>query len=335
MIRYRPQVTAISYSPYSIAILTFFTLLFLAKICIPFELLIGTGDAESFSYFAGKTMCRSIKKYKKDIGCRLAPTRQTADTLTNLQTDSIDMALVSAKTLYDALQGSGSFQYITIDYNELRLLMPLYRSPVSLIVRQDAGIAKLDDLPGKRINTGVLNTLENLTFTKIMNLKKWKKSDFPLYQSLSHAFSQDFLALKSGSVEAMLHVGMHPDNSLKLLLTQTPGTLIGLDDPDIRQFINDREGYSSCSIRAGTYPGISADINTLALETLLVGSSATDDDTVQLVLTALLASRRQLQYAHPSLLEQQPSVAALNESYLIPHPSALRFFSGEAQAELD
>jgi TRAP transporter TAXI family solute receptor len=326
MFRYRPVSRSISYSAYATSIFIFVTLLLFAKICTPFELLIGTGGIESFSYFAGKTICRSIKKHEKDVTCRLVPTEKATDRLTNLQSDSIDLALVNSKTIYDAFQGAGSFRYITVDYNDLRLLTPFYRSPISLIVRRDAQISGLDDLTGKRVNSGVRNTLENQVFNEIMTLKKWHKGDFPLYQNLSHAFSQDSLALKRGSVQAMLHIGMHPDNSLKQLLSESNSMLVGIDDPDVRQLVADKAGFCSCLITAGTYPGITEDINTLAMETLLIASAATDDETVQLVLSALFEAKKQLQYAHPALLRQPIKVTNLNDSYLHPHPSALLFF---------
>lgn len=329
MFRYRPDSRSISYSAYAASIFIFVTLLLFPTICTPFELLIGTEGRDSFSYFAGKTICRSIKSYEKDVTCRLVPTEKAADRLTNLQSDSIDLALISSKTIYDAFQGTGYFQYIGLDYNDLRLLTPFYRSPVSLIARRDAQISGLDDLTGKRVNSGVRNTLTNQVFNELMTLKQWHKDDFPLYQNLSHTFSQDSLALKSGSVQAMLHIGMHPDNSLKLLLSDSQSTLVGIDDPDVRQLVEDKAGFCSCRIAAGTYPGITEDIETLAMETLLVASAATDDDTVQLVLSALFESKKQLQYAHPALLRQQIKVTNLNDSYLHPHPSALLFFQAK------
>ena len=329
MFRYRPESRSISYSAYAASIFIFVTLLLFPKICTPFELLIGTEGRDSFSYFAGKTICRSIKRYEKDVTCRLVPTEKAADRLTNLQSDSIDLALVSSKTIYDAFQGTGYFQYISFNYNDLRLLTPFYRSPISLIARRDAQISGLDDLTGKRVNSGVRNTLANQVFNELMTLKQWHKGDFPLYQNLSHAFSQDFLALKSGSVQAMLHIGMHPDNSLKLLLSDSQSTLVGINDPDVRQLVEDKAGFCSCLIAAGTYPGITKDINTLAMETLLVASAATDDVTVQLVLSALFESKKLLQYAHPALLRQQIKVTNLNDSYLHPHPSALLFFQAK------
>lgn len=326
MLCYRSDNAAISYPGCIISTVTLLIFLLTPQVCTSFELLIGTGGVDSFSYFAGKTVCRSLKRYEKEFSCKLIPTEKAADRLTNLQSNSLDLALVSSKTIHDAVRDVGIFQYITINYNDLRLLMPLYRSPVLLIVRRDAQISSLDDLIGKRVNGGVLNTLENAIFNKLMTIKDWRKTDFSLYQNLPHAFSQDYLALKNGSVQAMLHVGMHPDNSLKQVLAESDSTLVGISGPDVMRLVDDKAGFSTALIPAGTYSGIKEDIHTLATETLLIASAATESDTVELVLTALIESKQQLQYAHPSLLQQEVRVATLNDSYLHPHPSALLFF---------
>ncbi|MGB3210101.1 MAG: TAXI family TRAP transporter solute-binding subunit [Desulforhopalus sp.] len=326
MFRYRQDILAISYSARITSTCIFLSLFLFSGICSSNELLIGTGDDSSFSYFAGKTICRSIKNHADYVTCRLVPIEEDADKLTNLQNDSIDLALVSSKSIYDAFHSEGAFRYITIDYNNLRLLMPFYKSPVVLIARGDARISELNDLIKKRVNSGAASTLEHQVFHKIMNIKGWNKEDFPMFQSLPRTFSQDYLALKSGSVQAMLHVGMHPDGSIKLLLNQSQSTLLGIDDPDIMQLVENNTGFSSCRIAADTYPDIKNTIHTMAIETLLVASAATDDDTVQLVLSALIESKPLLQYAHPSFLQQKINVSELVDSYLHPHPSAILFF---------
>lgn len=315
-----------SYPFVTLFIIAIFTLFLPVKICLASELLIGTGPEESFSYFAGKTICSSLRRYDKSVDCRLVSTNETTDRLTNLQNNSIDLALVSSKTIYNAFNNEGHFRYITINYKDLRLLMPFYRSPVSLVALRNAKISTLDDLVGKRVNSGVQNSIENQVFKEIMAIKEWQKRDFSLYQNLSHKHSQDSIALKRGSIQAMLHIGMHPDRGLQQLLNQSRSTLIALDDVSIDKLINDKTGFCSCTIPSGTYPGMAKEFKTLAMETLLIGSADTDDETVQLVLTAMSESKKQLQYAHPALFAGKIEISTLNNSYLHPHPAALLFF---------
>lgn len=318
-------------TPLSSRAFFFLTIVFLmvlssTRVCSSYELLIGTGDIHSFSFFAGKSICSIINNFDKTITCRPVPSEAYSDSLTNLQSGSLDMALVSSKMIYDASQGAGFFQYIGIQYDNLRLLMPLYKSPICLIARQDAKIISLDDLVGKRVNGGGLFSTESQVFGEIMSLKDWQKDNFGLFQNISSVNAQDLLAIKSGSVQAMLHVGMHPNNRLRRVLDQGRSTLIGINDADVNQMIDSRVGFSKCSIGAGTYPGLPGELSTLAMETLLITSADSDNETIQLILDAITGAKKRLQHAHPAFLHYKVGIETLNDSYLHPHPAAILFF---------
>ncbi len=326
MFTFRSSITPISQRICIISTLVLLLLLFTNRNCTAFELYLGTGNTDTFSYFAGKSICSSIKRHDKSVTCNLVPSIKSTDTLTNLHNGSLDLALVSSKTIYDAFHNSGFFQYITIDYNNLRLLFPYYRSPISLLVRKDARISNINDLKGKRINSGPFNSLENHIFNELMRVKKWDKNSFPLIQNLSHSNSQDFLAIKSGSVQAMLHVGMHPDWKLRNFLNKKGTTLIAIDDADIQQMILGKTGFCKGKLDKNIYPAIDRELKTLGMETFLVTSADTDNNTVELILTAINESKKMLQQAHSSLIPNRIETSTLNNSYLPPHPAAMMFF---------
>jgi TRAP-type uncharacterized transport system substrate-binding protein len=107
---------------------------------------------------------------------------------------------------------------------------------------------------------------------------------------------------------------------------QSRSTLIGINDADVNQMIDSRVGFSKCSIDAGTYPGLPGDLSTLAMETLLITSADSDDETIQLILDAISESKKKLQHAHPEILRYKVGIETLNDSYLHPHPAAILFF---------
>lgn len=291
-----------------------------------YELFIGTGEAGTFSHFAGKAVCRSIHKFDPEISCVTIPAENYADNLTNVLGGSLDMALVNSKTIYDAFHEAGRFQYISLDYAQLRLLAPLYRTPISLLVRQNANIKFLDDLAGKKVNSGAPFSLQSMVFKEIMQTEGWQKNSFSLLQELSAANAQDILALRSGTVQAMLHIGMHPDTKLERALADGSMSLIGLTGEAVRKLIDSNSGFYSQSIPSDTYPGHSSVIDTLSLETLLITSADADEETVTLILDAIISAKEQLQYTHPAFLQVKTDIETLNESYLHPHPAAVLFF---------
>ena len=293
---------------------------------LSYELLVGTGKTGSFSYFAGKAVCRVINKADDDLVCRPVPSSGYTDNLTNVQNGSLDMALVNSKMIYDAYHATGLFQFVSLDYNQLRLLMPLYRMPVTLIVRQDANISSVQDLVGKKVNGGAPFSLQELVFNDIMAAEGWQTQSFSLLQKLSAVNEQDFIALHSGDVQAMIHVGMHPDGRIEQSLAGNSTDIIGVSGQAIDRMIEGGSGFYQQSIPAGTYRGHERSIETLSLESLLVTSADADQDMVALILKAIFEARDSLQYAHPSFLKEAMTVETLNNSYLHPHPEAILFF---------
>jgi TRAP transporter TAXI family solute receptor len=299
---------------------------FLPAASFSFELLIGTGERDSFSYYAGKIICRSIHKFDQDVTCRAVPSENYTDSLSNVQGGSLDMALVNSKIINDAFHGDGLFKYVSLDYDQLRLLLPLYRTPISLLARRDAHINSLDDLVGKKVNAGSVFSIQEIVFGAIMDTYDWGEDTFKLYQNLPEAHSQDYIALHTGSVQAMLHIGMHPNEKLARSLADGQTQMVGISGRAAARLKDADKGFYGQSIDAGTYPGYANDIETLSLETLLVTSSDSDPETVALVLEAIFSAKKQLQNAHPSFLAETLTVETLNDSYLHPHPEAILFF---------
>ncbi len=291
-----------------------------------YELLIGTGERGSFSYYAGKAVCRSIHKLDKETTCRPVPSVNYTDNLTNIQSGSLDLALVNSKMVSDAFHGAGLFEYVTLDYGQLRLLMPLYRTPVSLLVRRDARIDELKDLINKSVNVGSLFSLQEIVFSEIMTAKGWSEETFSLYQNLSSVHAQDYIALHNGSVQAMLHIGMHPDRKVKNSLANGQTDLVGIAGPVAGRLIESDTGFYRQSIPQNSYTGYAESIDTLSLETLLIASADADNEMVELVLEAIIAAKQQLRNAHPSFLNEPVNVETLNASYLHPHPESIMFF---------
>lgn len=314
------------YSLFIVFLFTFIFSSFSPSSGYAYELLIGTGEVDSFSYFAGKIVCRSIARFDQEVSCRPVPSDNYTDNLTNVQAGSLDVALVNSKVIYDAFHNAGLFRFVSLNYDQLRLLMPLYRVPISLVVRSDAKISRLSDLAGKRVNSGAPFSLQSLIFKELMALEGWQQDSFSLYQSLPSVNSQDFIALHNGSVQGMLHVGMHPDARLDRDLANGQMDIVGINGTNVSMLIDSNSGFTSQVLPAGIYTDLVADIETLSLETLLITSADIDDVTVDLVLDAIISAKKQLQSAHPSLLGIKTDIETLNDSYLHPHPAATLFF---------
>ena len=296
-----------------------------------FDILLGTGETGTFSHFTGRTICRMINRYADDIDCKPVPASGDVHNLTNLQGGSLDMALVDSRMLQDAMNKTGYFKFFDIGYENLRALFPLYDIPITLVARRDARITSLQALKGKRINIGAPRSLQQLAFDVIMKAKSWTKSDFSLVGELSASQSQDTMAFCHGTIQAMLHVGVHPDSSLQQLFKLCEAGLVNMNDSDIGKLIKDHSAFAKIDIAADTYPSQPKGVTTFGTGMILVASENLDDQTVYQIMAAIDSHRKYLRGAHRALADFSVTGKKINVAGIQLHPGAAKYISEQGQ----
>lgn len=295
-----------------------------------FDIRLGTGAPGSFSYFSGRVLCRMINSQVADLNCQQVAATEKGDiyNLTNLHDGSLDIILVDSRPLFDAINKTGSFEFLDIDYNNLRALAPLYDTPVSLIVRNDAGITSLADLKGKRVNAGAPGSIQYLAMNRILKAKKWSKDDFSLLGNLSPSQSNDDRkSFCYGTMQAMVYIGIHPDFSLRRLLKTCNGSLLNLDDGDIEGLVSSDPALWKTEIPAGMYPSNPGKIVTFGTRTMLVVSQDLDQETAYKIIEIIDKNKGYLEDIHQSLGLFSTEVARKNPDGLQLHSGAARYLS--------
>jgi len=266
-----------------------------------FELIIGTGPLGSFSHHSGKLLCRIFAKQDKGITCSLSETTNPIDNLTNVQGGSLDLALVDSLLLEKSASGQGAFQYLDINYDRIRIISPLYDIPLTLIVRKGTELSTIDQLPGKRINTGAFGSPEKHLFELFMKTQGWTKEMFPVFAELSPSFSQDKLAFRQGDVQILLHRGVHPDNDIKQLMEDTGASLIGFSSNGMVDLIISNPALSQQDLKKSTYPSLLETVSTFGTTMTLITSADMDGETVQSLIAALERNKQSIRAMHPAL----------------------------------
>jgi len=308
--------------------------LFLSILLFPFpanafDILIGTGETGTFSHFTGRTICRIINKHAEDMNCKTVPASDDVHNLTNLQGGSLDIGLIDSRMLHDAMNKTGYFEFLDISYDNQRALFPLYDVPVALVVRGDAGITSLAELKGKRINAGAPRSLQHLAVDTIMKAKNWSQGDFRLVEKLPASQSQDTMAFCHGTVQAMVHIGVHPDSSLQQLFRLCKAGLVNLDDNDIEKLVNDHPAFWKTTIAADTYPSQPKGVKTFGTRAMLVVSEDIDEQTVYRIMDAIYSNRNRLKRAHPALapFSEERVRKEKDDAGIKLHPGAVKYFS--------
>jgi len=292
-----------------------------------FDIRLGTGAPGTFSHFTGRTLCRVINSHASDMNCQIVSTPDDVFNLTNLRGGSLDIGLVDSRMLLDAINKTGHFEFLDIGYENLRALGPLYSIPITLVVRDDAGIASLKDLKGKRINAGAPRSIQSLAVDTIMQAKNWSKKDFSLVGELPPSQSQDTMAFCHGTMQAMVHIGVHPDSSLQQLFKLCKADLVDMDDSDIEKLINDHPAFWKINITADTYPSQPEEVTTFGTRAILVASEDLDEETVYKIIDAIGSNQKRLSSAHPALSLFSVDTAQKSAAGIQLHPGAAKYFS--------
>lgn len=292
-----------------------------------YDLLIGTGEPGTFSHFSGRIIARVVSKHVPAITCKTIPSSGDVHNLTNLKQGSLDLALIDSRMLYDAINKKGNFEFLDIRYDSLRGLMPLGDIPLALVVRSDASIASLDQLKGKRINAGISRTPRHLATRMVMQAKGWEKRDFSLFAEISTSLSQDTMAFCHGTVQAMVHLGVHPDPSVQQLLQRCDAVLLGINDTDIAAMVQSNPALKLTGIKAGTYPEQAQRVETIGSQIILAASEDLDQDTAYAIVEALYGNPQRLRDAHPALDMDPMALRDGKIAGAAVHPGAILYFS--------
>ena len=290
------------------------------------DILLGTGKTGTFSHFTGRKICRAINRHSDDINCKTVPAPDDVHNLTNLRQGGLDIGLIDSRILLDAINKTGHFKFLDIGYENLRALVPLYDVPITLVVRSDAKITSLEELQGKRINAGDPLSLQHLAVDTIMKAKNWSKKDFSLVEELPSSMSQDTMAFCHGTMQAMVHIGVHPDSSLQQLFRLCKVDLVNMDDNDIQKLVNDHPAFWKINIAADTYPSHPKGVTTFGTRAMLVASEDLDEGTVYQIIDAIYSKRERLKSAHPSLSLFSVGAAQKSATGIQLHPGAGKYF---------
>jgi TRAP transporter TAXI family solute receptor len=265
------------------------------------DILMGTEAPGTFSHFAGRAFCRAINRHADGFTCQVVPAPDRIHNLTNLQGGSLDLALVEADMIYDAINKKGYFEFLDIRYDNLAGLMQAYDAAILLVARADAGIDSLDEIKGKRINAGAPRSRTRQAVDLILNLKGWTYQDFTTVNALPSSLSQDTMAFCHGSVQAMVHIGVHPDTTLQKLVSLCSARPVDMADPDITKMVQAHPAYTTITVPSDTYPVLGRAITTFGISVTLVASGSLDDETVKTIMAVLDAQQKSLRLAHPAM----------------------------------
>jgi TRAP transporter TAXI family solute receptor len=259
---------------------------------------IATGGTGGVYYPYGGGIAKVISDHLDGVEATAEVTAGTVDNLKFIANGSADLGFALADSLDDAYNGSGVFT--EFGAVAARAIAVLYDNHNHIVTLDGSGITSVVDLRGRVVSTGAPGSGTEVSAFRILEAAGIDPETDLRRQSLGASQSVD--ALRDGKVDAFFWSGGIPTGAV-LDLATTPGRTIALiPNGGLLEALQTRYGdavYHGSIVPRTTYPGLEADVATVAVSNVLVAHEGMDDQLAHGIVDALFASHDQLAAVHP------------------------------------
>ena len=286
---------------------------------------IGTAGVTGIYYSVGGAICRLVNRERKRHGlrCSVESTGGSVYNLRNIRVGELDLGVVQSDWQYHAYNGTSVFDKEGAD-KDLRSLFSLHPDTVSIVARKDAGIAKLEDLKGKRVNLGNPGSGTLATAEAMLDALGWTKDDFALVAELKSA--EQSQALCDDKIDAFYMVAGNPVGNILEAATTCEVNFVPAVGPEIDKMVASKPYYRHATVPGGLYRGADDDIPTYGVAATFVTSSQVPDDVVYEFVRAVFENFDDFKKLHPALghLTKQDMIEQALSAPM--HPGAIRYY---------
>jgi hypothetical protein len=294
------------------------------------DVIIGAGDEAPVHFHLGRAICRAISKSIEGETCQAERIegRHAAEPLAVLgevRNGAIEIGIVPSDWVHHAFTGSGPVEFMDVGFENLRILMLLHGEPFTVVARRDAGISKLADLAGKRVNIGVPGSDQRVVMQQVMAAMGWSRDSFALADELTGP--EQSLALCHDRIQAMVAIVAHPDAGLAKTMALCDAELVDVAGAEIDGLVADKSYFSITEIPAGTYENQASAVKTFGVRVVAVVSEDMPDAMAYDIVQAVFGNFDRFKRLHPALRQLRPQDMKSDGESAPMHPGAIRKFS--------
>jgi TRAP transporter TAXI family solute receptor len=284
------------------------------------RLSIATGGTGGVYYVYGGALARALSRRLAGVEATAEVTSASVENLRFVARRSADLAFTLADTAADAARGRGRFEAPL----PLRALAVLYPNVTHIVAREEAGIAAVADLRGRRVSLGSPGSGTEVIAERVLRAAGIDPGTDVVRERLGVGESAD--ALRDGRIDAFFWSGGLPTAAV-LELASAPRTRIRLlSDAALVDRLVEEHGklYFTIAVPEGLYPG-TAGVRASAVSNLLVAHEQMPEELAYGIVKALFEAKADLAAVHPAARELDAGRAAAGAP-LAYHPGAVRYY---------
>lgn len=316
-----------------IVVITLLILAVIAAGCAPrqperLSFSIATGGTGGVWYPLGGAIGAQITQNVPNTEATAESTTAAIDNLKLLVTGKVGMAFCYDYHVIWA--NEGKLTAVSDKQEPIRIVIAFYEQPLHVVTKEGTGIRSLADLKGKRVSTGAPNsgTEEQAGYVlKALGID-WDKD--LIREKLG--VSESVAALRDGTIDAFFWSGAVPTSSI-IDLASTPGlkmVLLPISGEIADSIMQANPGvFHKSKFTKGSYPGLDADVETLAITAVLVTMESFPADRLYQIVSTIFDKKNEIAavWKGAAALTPESSIAQLSpeaQKYL--HSGAQKYF---------
>ncbi len=281
-------------------------------------LVIATASPAGVYHVVGRALCRTL-----EMPCQARPSDGSSANLKGLRRGELKLALAQSDLHLYAALGTEGFQKDGAD-DSLRSVFSLHNEPFTLVVRRNAGIESLEDIPRHAVNIGNPGSGQRGTMLRLMDARGWTPSSF---RSIHHLpADQQAMELCHGNIDAMVYTVGHPNASVAKAIRLCDAVLVDVKGEFIDLLVGAYPYFTRAWIPGDLYGPNQPAVQTFGVKATLVASEATDPDVVYRLVAAVFDDFERFKASHPALGVLTPQ-EMIRDGLTAPlHEGALRYY---------
>ena len=252
-------------------------------------------------------------------------TNASAHNVNAIQAGQMEAGLSGAATLHFAYNGIGKFEGNAKP--DLRVIANLYPEDLHLVLPKGASLDGVADLKGKRVGIAQAGSGTQIAVELIIGDHGVNRDNIEEAE-LNNSQSAERLA--DGQLDAYFYAAGTPVAAM-IQLDNTKGMeLYSFTDEEVEMANKTVPYYIPSKIPAGTYPGVTYDVNTVAVSGILVTNANIDEELIYNITKALWSdtARKLLDNGHAKgkVITLETALDDIAGIGVPMHPGAERFY---------
>ncbi|MCR2820960.1 TAXI family TRAP transporter solute-binding subunit [Lederbergia panacisoli] len=277
---------------------------------------IATGGTGGTYYPLGGNFASFIQD-ATGIDSNAVTSNASAENMALIKKEEVEVAFTQTDIATYASEGTMMFNGDKVE--NVRGLGTLYPETIQIVTTANTGIKSVEDLKGKSVSVGEAGSGTRANAEQILEMYGMTVDDV---KARNLSFDDSTTGIQDGTIDAAFITAGTPTGAVEGLAATEDVVIIPLDGDKIDALIEKYPYYAKDTIAEGTY-GSKADIETVAVQAMLVVRSDLSDDLVYDITKAIFENTDKIGHAKGKLIKTEN---ALNGMGIELHPGAKKYF---------